>query len=287
MGPMAMEAVVGNDEHAAEECEECDVRSGLTPQEGGPLLGEGGRGQKRGRGRPGVREGEGGEPPSDAICEGREWQADESGALAGQSYTRTEKQPLLGGLSHSPDVQRGVGSEGPPGRLQRVCQRAGVSTSSRKRALVLFAGRRRRGSLGEALARAGWVVDEVDTKVGGVKHDLSREQTREAILGAVEDACYDLVWLMGTPCASFSVLMHLDGKQERLLSRREPEGVTPVAGRWRAYLQKHNSFVQFSAAVAEAARGVGATYVVENPVDRGMKQSPHFRWRSGSRSPCG
>ena len=42
---------------------------------------------------------------------------------------------------------------------------------------------------------------------------------------------------------------------------------------------KHNGFVELSAEVARAAVQAEATYVFENPVERGMRQSPHFSLR--------
>lgn len=53
----------------------------------------------------------------------------------------------------------------------------------------------------------------------------------------------------------------------------------PVPRKWQAYIDKHTQFVRFSARVAREAWAAGATYIFENPVDRGMKQSPHFCWR--------
>lgn len=136
------------------------------------------------------------------------------------------------------------------------------------------------------LANAGWMVDEVDVEIDAEKHYLRREEeTRGAILAAVSAGSYHLVWL-GTPCFSFSVL-HLDEGRPRLRSRREPEGCTPIPARWKAYLAKYNGFVEMSLEVATAARQVGATFVVENPVDRGTRQPPHFSWRFESTCHCG
>ncbi|KAL3915109.1 MAG: hypothetical protein SGPRY_007371 [Prymnesium sp.] len=72
---------------------------------------------------------------------------------------------------------------------------------------------------------------------------------------------------------------------ERLRSREEPEGRQPMPARWRAYLAKHNAFVQLSAEIARQAQRAGATYIFENPVDRGMRQSPHFSWKFRDHAP--
>lgn len=119
-------------------------------------------------------------------------------------------------------------------------------------------------------------MDEVDTLVGGEAHDLTRFELREAVCGAVRGGEYELVW-MGVPCSSFSVLhVRVGGRQLR--SRRQPAGVRPVPREWQAYLEKHNGFVRLATRVARLAWAVGATFVIENPVDRGMRQSPHFSW---------
>lgn len=47
---------------------------------------------------------------------------------------------------------------------------------------------------------------------------------------------------------------------------------------WIGYLRKHNGFVRFKELVALAAWEAGVTFVIENPVDRGMRQSAQFSW---------
>lgn len=94
------------------------------------------------------------------------------------------------------------------------------------------------------------------------------------LLKAVEARLFDIVWL-GTPCASFSVLK-TDGAQPQLRTRSEPAGVHPMPADWAAYVAKHNALVGLSVAFARMARAVGATYVIENPADRGDDSSSLF-----------
>lgn len=146
-----------------------------------------------------------------------------------------------------------------------------------KRALLLFAGRRRAGSMAEAWRALGYQADDVDVLVGGQTHDVRKPAVQSAILTAVRAGCYEVVWI-GTPCSSFSVL-HLEKGRPRLRSRQEPDGVREMPPRWKRYVGKHNEFVRFSAEVARAAWAAGATYVLENPVDRGLRGSPHYSHR--------
>lgn len=96
----------------------------------------------------------------------------------------------------------------------------GTGRGSRCRALVLFAGEARCGSLAHALRMARWEVDDVDILIGGRAHDLAVEGTQEAVCRAVQHGEYELVWL-GVPCSSFSVL-HLSAERPLLRSRDQP-----------------------------------------------------------------
>jgi len=108
-------------------------------------------------------------------------------------------------------------------------------------------------------------------------------RVQQQLLEAVRSAKYDVVWL-GTPCSSFSVLW-LDGTTTPPRTRSHPEGVHPLPPRLADYISKHNAMADFSAALAQAAFDAGCTYVIENPVDRGMVGSPHFRWATRAHVP--
>lgn len=150
-------------------------------------------------------------------------------------------------------------------------------------ALVLFAGRPRPASLPAALEHAGWHVDAVDTVLGGDLHDLLRAEVQEVILRAGEQRRYQLIWL-GTPCASFSVLWTQPSRPV-LRDRLHPAGRPGLSPAWQLYVAQQNALASFSAAVALQAWEAGATFVIENPVDRGLRQSPHFRWAWRAHAP--
>ncbi|KAL1508440.1 hypothetical protein AB1Y20_004543 [Prymnesium parvum] len=143
------------------------------------------------------------------------------------------------------------------------------------------AGEQRKLDLAEAFELAGWHASPVDTKRGGRDHNLLREAVSTPLLRAVEARLFDVVWL-GTPCESFSVLK-TDGAQPQLRTRLAPAGVQPMPSAWAAYIAKHNALVGLSVAFARMARSVGATYVVENPADRGASPlllQARGRWAS-------
>ena len=130
-----------------------------------------------------------------------------------------------------------------------------------KPVLVLFAGCDRRGSLRRALRRRGYRVETFEI-LEGKEQDLSVQAVQRAILARVHAGEFAAVYL-GTPCASFCTAL-----QPQLRSVAEKEGVTPVPPEWRAYLQRHNGFVRFSAEVILRASHAGTVWMIENPASQ-------------------
>lgn len=66
-----------------------------------------------------------------------------------------------------------------------------------------------------------------------------------------------------------------------LRSRSFPEGTPGLCGRRAAYVAQHNRMVDASVSIARAAFHAGATFVIENPIDRGRVGSIFFqrKWR--------
>ena len=152
-----------------------------------------------------------------------------------------------------------------------------------ERMLHLFAGRPRLGSLAHAAEQLRVTVDQIDLMHGGSECNMAVPESREAILAAVRSGTYSIVWI-GTPCSSFS-LWWLDKSMWQLRSRQRPAGVAGLPPREQGYLRKHNALVEFSAEVALAAFEAGATFVIENPPDRGRPTSRLFRWASRDHAP--
>ena len=149
--------------------------------------------------------------------------------------------------------------------------------------LHLFAGAPRLGSFADAAESMCMQVDQVDLLHGGADDDMAVADARDRVLASVRAGKYAIVWI-GTPCSSFS-LWWLDASMRQLRSRERPEGLTSLPGRERAYLRKHNALVEFSAKVALAAFQAGATFVIENPPDRGKVGSHLFRWTARRHAP--
>ena len=152
-----------------------------------------------------------------------------------------------------------------------------------ERMLHVFAGEPRLGSFADAAASLHAEVDQLDLLRGGVDNDMSSLPAQQAVLAAVRAGTYAVVWI-GTPCSSFS-LWWLDASMRQLRSRERPGGVLGLPARERAYLRKHNALVDFSAELAMAAFMAGATFVIENPPDRGAPLSPLFRWTARQHAP--
>lgn len=64
----------------------------------------------------------------------------------------------------------------------------GTDGPQRKRAWVLFAGMPHLSSLTHALREAGWMVDEIDTLIGGEAHNLASGSSRRQFAGQCKGA---------------------------------------------------------------------------------------------------
>ena len=73
---------------------------------------------------------------------------------------------------------------------------------SAKRVLYIFAGAKRRASIGDLLSKRGWIVEELDI-LRSRKHDLSRRHLREQLIGKVSASKYLLV-ISSPPCDTFT-----------------------------------------------------------------------------------
>ena len=122
-----------------------------------------------------------------------------------------------------------------------------------------------------ALRRRGWLVDAIDTKVGGRAHDLTQTALRNRLVAAVAGGQYEALYA-GTPCKSYSV-----AHSPQLRSRRWPEGLPNAPPEWRDYLERHNGFAALTAALVRAAHQAGVPWAVENPVDR-ADEAGRGRW---------
>ena len=149
-------------------------------------------------------------------------------------------------------------SSSTPGRSDRL----GLArTRHIVRVLVLFSGRRRPGSIAQYLRAMGVDVTTYEI-MDGADQDLTVWAVQQGVLDRVKGGEFDAIFL-APPCASFCFAL-----RPVLRSKRQPLGRDGVPARWRAYLQKHNNLVSFSADVCLAAESVKAAWVIENPASR-------------------
>ena len=152
-------------------------------------------------------------------------------------------------------------------------------THSWARALVVFAGPGSRTDLPSQLRRRGWEVTAVDTKLGGWSHDLTRKKVADRLVSWVGGGGFDLVFI-ATPCASYSV-----AHRPQLRSRRSPGRVAGVRPEWDAYLAKHEKLAEVSVRLIEAAHAAGCAWALENPADRGNRDSKAWWPRYADHAP--
>ena len=152
-----------------------------------------------------------------------------------------------------------------------------------ERILHEVAGRPRLGSFQDAAEGVKAMVDSVDTLHGGREHQMLDTGIQEAVLAAVRAGEYTVVWA-GTPCSSFSVWW-LAATMPTLRDREHPQGVPGLSTQHQEYVDMHNRLAEFTSRVIRAAWDAGCTVVVENPPDRGMRASPHFRWSTRHHAP--
>ena len=144
---------------------------------------------------------------------------------------------------------------------------AGGEQSRRPRCVVVFAGKLQTAiHLPGELARAGFDVDVVDAHpmVGGRRHNMRDDELTRALLAAVSNGVYAMVWV-ATPCRAYSVRRGV-----KLYSRA---GELDVPPNWRAFKRRADELAVFSARVIDAAHAAGVAWAIENPADRGEEGS--------------
>ena len=136
------------------------------------------------------------------------------------------------------------------------------------RIAVVFAGD---GEAEHALPRRlrsrGHEVYAIDTKLGGWRHDVLRDDCGGWVVDATRSGWFDAVFL-APPCSSFSVRHPV-----KLRSRERPEGVQPLPAAWTAYVRKHNRLAEFAARLIDAAAAARVPFGIENPADRSSDSS--------------
>ena len=68
-------------------------------------------------------------------------------------------------------------------------------------------------------------------------------------------------------------------------TREHPHEWRQAPARWQAYVKKHNDLTDISVRIARAAYRAGGTFVIENPIDRGDRESKWFNKRFADHVP--
>ena len=174
-------------------------------------------------------------------------------------------------LSPTPPTGAPTSSEGggPSGHPTPAPEMGVASGGEPLRILLVFAGDgAAEHALQHLLRRRGHTVVALDTKQGGWRHDVLRDEVGGWAVDAVEAGMFDCVFA-APPCSSYSVRHPV-----KLRSRASPEGVHPLPRGWEAYVAKHNKLAAFTARLVDAARAAEVPIAVENPADRGADDSP-------------
>ena len=146
--------------------------------------------------------------------------------------------------------------------------------------LLVFAGAEEtEHALPRQLREAGHHVTAIDTRLGGARHDVLSGGLGQLLLRAVARGDYDVVFL-APPCSSFSVRHPV-----RLRSAARPWGVEPMPRGWEAYVAKHNCLANFTAEMVDACGAARVPCAVENPADRGDRESPAY-WEERADAGC-
>ena len=170
-----------------------------------------------------------------------------------------------------PSVARPTRRDPSPTLTPSRPSQAGPRPLRSRRILYVFSGPARPfDGLAAIAALVGVSVDEVDTLHGGSAHDVLRATTREHYLDAVRSGVYCAA-IVATPCTSFAVARGNDhgGAAPFGLRTFEHESGPPDASEVaKAFVRKHDTFVDFTVDVAHAALDLGMELIIENPAPR-------------------
>ena len=157
------------------------------------------------------------------------------------------------------------------GRALDTAEPGGTAIRARGKVLILYSGPPgRKDGLAAELRRLGLEAVEIDIKVGGSDHDVTRADVADELRRRVSSGEFVAVFA-GTPCESFSV-----ARRPRLRTHDEAMGVSPTPAGWERYLAKHNKMTAFTIDIAARAIAAGVILLIENPAWRGDVTSPAF-----------
>ena len=141
-------------------------------------------------------------------------------------------------------------------------------------ALYLFAGPRRKSTIGALLRKSGWNVTDVDILRGGKAHDLTLQAVQKTYLDEIRGRKYDLL-LLSPPCDSFTRVKFANPWGPRPLRSKEfPHGFDYLSAPEKHTVQLADILVEFSfTAMMTHLESPSSMMVLEFPEDLGVVKS--------------
>jgi len=179
-----------------------------------------------------------------------------------------------------------------PKKRERDDQGENSNNANPKRcreALYLFAGQKRKATVGERLRKLGWGVKEVDILQGDRAHDLTRTSVANKLMKQLEDNKYQAL-IASPPCDTSSRARYANFNGPRpLRSKVHPRGFPWLRGEKKRKVQLANTLMDFTwKAMITQAKNVPGTVLTEFPEDLGkvqsgpmQGQSPSSLWQDG------
>ena len=112
-------------------------------------------------------------------------------------------------------------------------------------------------------------VREVDI-LNGDDHDLRNSELLKELIKGILEGKFASVHV-AIPCSSYAIV-----RGEKLRSKREPRGMTPIPPQWRNYLNKHNALTDAGLDIIDACRRRGIRWTLENPAQRADRSTDAY-----------
>ena len=160
-----------------------------------------------------------------------------------------------------------------------------VATNSRRcrEALYLFAGQKRKATVGEKLKKLGWKVKEIDILQGDRSHDLTRASVANRLMKQLEDNKYQAL-IASPPCDTSSRARYANFNGPRpLRSKVHPRGFPWLKGEKKRKVQLANTLMDLTwKAMIIQAKNVPGIVLAEFPEDLGKVQDGPMQGQSPS-----
>lgn len=158
-----------------------------------------------------------------------------------------------------------------------------INQKGPREALYLFAGQKRKATVGEKLRELGWKVKEVDILQGDKAHDLTRTSVAGKLMKQLEENKYQAL-IASPPCDTSSRARYANFNGPRpLRSKVHPRGFPWLQGEKKRKVQLANTLMDITwKAMITQARNNPGIVLTEFPEDLGKVQSGPMQGQSPS-----